>query len=89
VRQGVPFREAHEATGALVRLCEERGLALDEVADADLLSISPALTPEVRGVLTVGGSIASRNGVGGTAPARVAEQLASLRTRLAAVSSVE
>lgn len=82
VRHGVPFRDAHEATGALVALCEAHGLALDEVSDEQLASISPALTPEVRTVLSVEGSISSRNGVGGTAPPRVAEQLMHLAARV-------
>ena len=78
VRQGVPFREAHEIAGSLVRFCEEHGLDLDQPTDADYAAIDPRLTPEVRSVLTVDGSIASRSGVGGTAPGRVAEQLAAL-----------
>ncbi len=82
VRRGVPFRDAHEITGALVRFCEERGLDLSEVEDADLRSISPELDPEVRGILSLETSVASRDGVGGTAPARVAEQLATLKSRL-------
>jgi argininosuccinate lyase len=78
VRTGVPFREAHEIAGALVRFCEGRGIELHEPSDEDYASVDPRLTPEVREVLTVEGSIASRAGVGGTAPARVAEQLAAL-----------
>ena len=78
VRQDVPFREAHEIAGALVRFCEERGLELHEPSDADYAAIDPRLTSEVRGVLTVEGSLASRSGIGGTAPERVAEQLAAL-----------
>jgi len=78
VRRGVPFREAHEIAGALVRFCEERGLELDEPSDADYAAIDPRLGPDVRAVLTVDGSISSRSGVGGTAPDRVAEQLAAL-----------
>jgi argininosuccinate lyase len=82
VRQRVPFREAHEISGALVRFCEENGLDLDGPTDEQYLAISPHLTPGVRGVLTVEGSVASRNGVGGTAPERVAEQRASLVARV-------
>lgn len=81
VRQGHPFRDAHEITGALVSFCEAENLTLDEVSDEQFASISPALTPSVRSVLTVDGSIASRNGIGGTAPARVAEQLANVTER--------
>ena len=85
VRQGVPFREAHEHSGALVALCEERGIDLHEATDAELAGISPQLTPAVRDVLTVEGSIASRSGVGGTAPERVSEQLAQLTARIRAL----
>ena len=87
VRQRVPFREAHEISGSLVRLCEEQGLELHEPSDEQYRSISPHLTGEIREVLTVSGSIASRDGVGGTAPERVAEQLASLTARVRAVTS--
>ena len=79
--------EAHEISGALVRLCEERGLELHEPSDADYAAIDPRLTGDVRDVLTVEGSLASRAGVGGTAPARVAEQLAELRARAATLSA--
>ena len=78
VRQNVPFREAHEITGSLVQFCEQNGLELDQPSDADYASISPHLTPEVRSVLTIEGSVASRSGRGGTAPARVTEQLTAL-----------
>jgi len=57
VRAGMPFREAHEVAGACVRVCEERGIELSDLSDADLAAISPALTPEVRSVLSVDGSI--------------------------------
>ncbi|MGL5931149.1 MAG: argininosuccinate lyase [Dermatophilaceae bacterium] len=79
VRQGVPFRVAHEAAGACVRACEERGVELWDLTDADLAAVSPHLTPDVRDVLTVEGSLASRDARGGTAPARVTEQLARAR----------
>ncbi len=75
VRQGVPFRVAHEVAGACVRVCEERGIELWELGDDDLAGIHEALTPGVRDVLSVEGSLASRNGRGGTAPERVSEQL--------------
>jgi len=83
VRQGVPFRVAHEAAGACVRAAESRGVGLEELTDAEFAAISPALTPEVRSVLTVEGSIASRNAHGGTAPERVREQLDALLARVA------
>ncbi|WP_084029100.1 argininosuccinate lyase [Mycobacterium avium] len=89
VRQGVPFRSAHEAAGAAVRAAEQRAVGLDELTDDELAAISPALTPQVREVLTIEGSVSSRDARGGTAPARVAEQIdnvaataARLRERL-------
>jgi len=84
VRQNVPFREAHEITGALVRFCEQNGLELDQPSDADYAAISPHLSGDVRSVLTIAGSVASRTGRGGTAPVRVAEQLTELTTAVAA-----
>jgi len=83
VRQGVPFRVAHEVAGACVRVCEERGIELWDLSDADLAAISEHLTPGVREVLSVEGSVASRDGVGGTAPARVAEQVEAAKERSA------
>jgi argininosuccinate lyase len=83
VREGVPFRVAHELAGACVRRCEELGVELDELTDEQLAQIDPHLTPGVREVLTVEGSVASRDGRGGTAPDRVREQLAELRAALA------
>ncbi|MEV5963816.1 argininosuccinate lyase [Kribbella sp. NPDC051952] len=83
VRQKVPFRVAHELAGACVQECEKRGIELWDLTDEDLAAISPYLTPEVRTVLTVEGSLASRNTRGGTAVNQVTEQLAELRTRAA------
>jgi argininosuccinate lyase len=82
VKQKVPFRDAHEITGKLVSFCEKSNLELDQVSDVDLAQISSKLTPEVRQVLTVDGSIRSRTGAGGTALPRVIEQIASLRKLL-------
>ncbi len=84
VRAGVPFREAHEIAGACVLACEQRGIDLGGLSDEDLAAISPALSPQVREVLSVDGSLAARSAYGGTAPARVREQLADLRTVVAA-----
>lgn len=78
VREGVPFRIAHEVAGACVRRCEELEIELADLTDDQFAEISPALTPGVREVLTIEGSVASRNGRGGTAPDRVREQLGEL-----------
>jgi argininosuccinate lyase len=79
VRQGVSFRVAHEAAGAAVRAAEARGVGLEELADDELAGIHPGLTAEVRGVLTVAGSVNSRNARGGTSPIQVAKQLGIVR----------
>jgi argininosuccinate lyase len=78
VRQGVPFRDAHEAVGLLVAWCASHECDLDEVSDTDLAGISPVLTPDVRDILSVPGALAARAAPGGTAPVRVREQLADL-----------
>ncbi|MFC3965762.1 argininosuccinate lyase [Nocardia jiangsuensis] len=83
VRQGVPFRVAHEAAGGCVRAAEARGVGLDELTDAEFAAVDPALTPAVREVLTVAGSIASRDAKGGTAGVRVADQLAEVKAEVA------
>jgi argininosuccinate lyase len=80
VRQGVPFRSAHEISGEMVAFCEEAGLDLDQLDDDQLAGLSPSLTPEVRSVLSVPGALAARKARGGTAPARVADQLAALKS---------
>ncbi|MEQ3552574.1 argininosuccinate lyase [Pseudonocardia nematodicida] len=84
VREGVPFRVAHEAAGGCVRVAEARGVGLEDLTDDELAAVHPALDPRVREVLTVEGSIASRNARGGTAGDRVAEQLDVLRADVAA-----
>ena len=79
VRRGVPFREAHEIAGAAVRTAEGRGVGLEDLTDAELAQLSDRLTPEVREVLSVAGSVAARNARGGTSPAQVAAQLNGVR----------
>ncbi|GAA1823128.1 argininosuccinate lyase [Luedemannella flava] len=78
VRQGVPFREAHEVTGSLVALCVSRDCGLDEVSDTDLAGVSPHLTPDVRTVLDVRGALRARTTPGSTGPGPVADQLAAV-----------
>jgi argininosuccinate lyase len=88
VRRGVPFRVAHELAGSCVRRCEQLGIELEGLTDEQFAEIDPRITPAVREVLTAEGSVASRNGRGGTAPDRVAEQLAELRAVVAELRSV-
>ena len=89
VRQGVPFREAHEISGDAVRVCEENGIELWDLTDEQFAQISAHLTPQVREVLTVEGSLNSRNSQGGTAPSAVAQQLAELKRQLGELAAFE
>ncbi|WP_417235389.1 argininosuccinate lyase [Arthrobacter sp.] len=82
VRQGVPFRDAHELSGAAVRQAELRGVELWDLTDGEFAAISPELTPAVREVLSTAGSLGSRSSQGGTAPSAVAAQLAALKEQL-------
>jgi len=83
VRQGVPFRDAHEVAGAAVSYCEQRSLDLTDLTDEQLAEIDPRLTPDVRAVLSVDGALRARSTFGSTAPDRVAEQLAALQDTVA------
>jgi argininosuccinate lyase len=87
VRTGVPFRVAHEAAGAAVKAAEARGVGLEELTDEELAGIHPGLTAEVREVLTVEGSVSSRDARGGTAPVQVAKQLQVVRDTADRLSS--
>ncbi|QXI45369.1 argininosuccinate lyase [Pseudomonas wayambapalatensis] len=80
--RGVPFKEAHEITGALVRACEAQDIELWQASPAMLADIDPRLTPEVRESLTLEAAIAMRSGHGGTAPQRVREQIVRLKVAL-------
>jgi argininosuccinate lyase len=84
VRQGVPFRVAHEVAGECVTVCEAEGIELHQLTDDQFAKISAHLTPQVRTVLDVAGSLASRSARGGTAPSAVAVQLTEVTADLAA-----
>jgi argininosuccinate lyase len=77
-----PFREAHHISGSIVKLAEEKGLRLDQLALADMQSVEPAITEDVFKVLSLESSVNSRMSLGGTAPARVSEQLFQWREKL-------
>jgi len=86
VRRGLPFREAHHAVGQIVRLGEERGLAITELPLETLQAISPYFDEHVAGVLSVPAALAARAGHGGTAPAALATQLVLAREASAALT---
>ncbi|TYB79989.1 argininosuccinate lyase [Maritimibacter fusiformis] len=79
---GLPFRDAHHATGALVAMAESKGCDLPDLSLADMQSVNPAITQGVFDVLTVDASVASRTSYGGTAPANVRDQISRWRGRL-------
>lgn len=84
VRQaGIPFREAHHITGAVVKLAEGKSVALDALALDELQAIDPRITEAVYPALSVDASVASRNSYGGTAPDQVRHQVARARAALA------
>ncbi|SMO79729.1 argininosuccinate lyase [Paracoccus laeviglucosivorans] len=80
---GLPFRDAHHATGALVAMAEKSGVDLPELTLEQMQSVNPAITADVFGVLGVHNSVASRMSYGGTAPAQVRAQIARWREKLA------
>jgi argininosuccinate lyase len=82
VRHGLPFRDAHEVVARAVRHAEGKGCDLADLPLADLRSFSPLVKEDVFAVLTLEGSIASRNHPGGTAPAQVRAAIALARTNL-------
>jgi argininosuccinate lyase len=77
-----PFREAHHIAGSIVKAAETQGVTLDKLSLAEMQKIEPAITAEVFKVLTPEASVASRMSLGGTAPARVREQLHHWRSAL-------
>ncbi len=81
-KKGLPFRDAHEAVGLAVKRAEELGVDLPQLSLADLQTFSPLVTDDVFGVLTVEGSLAARNHIGGTAPNQVRAAIQRARARL-------
>ena len=78
----IPFREAHHITGAAVKLADEQGVALDGLSIDDLKGIDRRIDESVFDALSVDASVAARASYGGTAPARVREQVQDARKRL-------
>ena len=90
VKKGLPFRDAHEAVARAVRSCEERGVDLADLSIDELRAMvadhskdaASLIGDDVHAVLTLEGSVASRRHVGGTAPLRVRDEIATHRMRL-------
>jgi len=84
VKKGLPFRDAHETVAHAVKLAMGRGLDLAELSLAELQALNASITEDVAGVLTLQGSLNSRQVLGGTAPAQVQRQIERHRQRLGA-----
>ena len=82
VKKGLPFRDAHEAVARAVRHAEARGCDLADLPLAELAAFSPLIADDVFAVLTLEGSVASRDHPGGTAPVRVRTAAAAARAAL-------
>ncbi|CAN5138807.1 argininosuccinate lyase [soil metagenome] len=83
VRRGVPFRDAHETVARAVRYCVDKGCDLSDLPLDELQSLAPQADASVYAVLTLEGSVAARDHVGGTAPSQVRAQVERHRQRLA------
>ncbi len=80
---GLPFRDAHHVTGALVALAEGKGCDLPDLSLEEMQDAHGAITSSVFDVLGVDNSVASRTSYGGTAPDQVRAQIARWKERLA------
>ena len=87
-KKQIPFATAHEVAGECVKFCEKNGIELDQLSDAQLLSIHPALTGEVKAFLNVKGAVASRTSSMGTSQKSVTAALAQLKKEISAVDEV-
>src|SRR5690606_6494365 len=85
VKKGLPFRDAHEAVAQGVRAAAGRGVDLAQLPLEELRAFSPLIEQDVAAVLTLDGSVAARNHLGGTAPDRVRAEAARHRQRLASI----
>ena len=83
VRKGVAFRDAHHAVGAVVRLAEQKGVALNQLTHADVKAVHPAYGADWSEVFDLRRALARREGTGMPGPRQVARQFARWRKELA------
>jgi len=88
VRKGLAFRDAHEAVGLAVRYAVDKHCDLSDLALEELRQFSPLIGPDVTQVLTLAGSLAARNHIGGTAPKQVRAAIKRAQRRLAKESGM-
>jgi argininosuccinate lyase len=82
VKKGLPFRDAHEAVAHAVKACVDRGCNLEDLSLAEMQAFSPLIADDIYQVLTLEGSVAARDHVGGTAPNQVRAAIARVRKQL-------
>jgi argininosuccinate lyase len=82
VKKGLPFRDAHEAVARAVRACDIAKCDLSEMPLEKLREFSPLIEQDVYAVLTLEGSVAARDHIGGTAPKQVRAAIARVREQL-------
>jgi argininosuccinate lyase len=83
VKKGLPFRDAHEAVARAVRACVDAGCDLSDLTLEQMQPFSNLIEADVFEVLTLEGSVAARDHVGGTAPRQVTAAIARVRAQLA------
>ena len=84
VRQlGMPFREAHRSSGAIVAAAASKGVGLEDMSLEELQEIEPQIKPDLVGLLSAANSAAARTSFGGTAPIEVRARIAEARQRFA------
>ena len=89
VNRGVPFREAHEIVGKVLRASEQEGKSIREMSVARLKEFSPAFGPGLDSVLILESALSRRNVAGGTAPASVRSALQDFKVRIAKLAEHE
>jgi argininosuccinate lyase len=82
VKKGMPFRDAHEAVALAVKHAVKKGCDLADLPLEELQQFSPLITQDIFSVLTLEGSLASRNHIGGTAPSQVKQAISRARQYL-------
>jgi argininosuccinate lyase len=82
VAQGLPFRQAHQIVGEVVRLAEERQVGFSKLPLPDLQSISAYFRPDVKEIFDFQRSVSKRSGIGGTAPETVVQQIAAAKQKI-------
>jgi argininosuccinate lyase len=82
VKKGLPFRDAHEAVARAVRACVDKNCDLSDLTLDEMRAFSPLIEQDIFRVLTLEGSVAARDHIGGTAPNQVRATITQLRAQL-------